>query len=296
MAEAVGDGPQQSGFLFEERPIVGIRLLIGVTDSDGAYNQISNFDVCALYPLSPSVTWRFERLVLERDLGHTRSRILPPRRNDLYQTRTKVFNADSFGAEQSFDTVEAFEVWLHLAQGEGSQASLRRASRWVREGGLNVDCELGVDNCTRYVQWAQTLITLGREDMLSVDGVDAPLEQALQLLARLLDAVEAAGAARFVIKTLALQAVALQEAGDQDRAHAALLRALALAEPEGYVWAFVREGTPMTTLLQEAAARGIATGYANNLLAAFREKAALSAPRSCRTPQRPRERGAAPNR
>ena len=48
----------------------------------------------------------------------------------------------------------------------------------------------------------------------------------------------------------------------------ALERALALAEPEGYVRTFVDEGSPMTVLLREAADRGIATAYVARLLTA----------------------------
>jgi LuxR family maltose regulon positive regulatory protein len=50
---------------------------------------------------------------------------------------------------------------------------------------------------------------------------------------------------------------------------AALERALALAEPEGYVRIFVDEGPPMAHLLYKAATRGIAPDYARRLLAAF---------------------------
>ena len=48
-----------------------------------------------------------------------------------------------------------------------------------------------------------------------------------------------------------------------------LERALALAEPEGYVRVFVDEGIPMARLLSEAAARSRMRGYATQLLAAF---------------------------
>jgi len=48
-----------------------------------------------------------------------------------------------------------------------------------------------------------------------------------------------------------------------------LERALALAEPEGYVGIFVDEGPPMAELLEAAAKRRIATHYARQLLAAF---------------------------
>ena len=45
-------------------------------------------------------------------------------------------------------------------------------------------------------------------------------------------------------------------------------RALALAEPEGYVRVFLNEGPPMVALLEAAARQGIATDYVRRLLAA----------------------------
>jgi LuxR family maltose regulon positive regulatory protein len=49
----------------------------------------------------------------------------------------------------------------------------------------------------------------------------------------------------------------------------ALSRAMALAEPEGYVRSFVDEGPPMARLLEAAVKRGIAPAYARRLLTAF---------------------------
>ena len=46
-------------------------------------------------------------------------------------------------------------------------------------------------------------------------------------------------------------------------------RALALAEPEGYVRLFVDEGTPMARLLYEALSREIVPDYVQRLLGAF---------------------------
>jgi LuxR family maltose regulon positive regulatory protein len=48
-----------------------------------------------------------------------------------------------------------------------------------------------------------------------------------------------------------------------------LERALGLAAPQGYVRIFVDEGTPMATLLREAAKQGITPDYVGRLLTAF---------------------------
>jgi LuxR family maltose regulon positive regulatory protein len=67
-----------------------------------------------------------------------------------------------------------------------------------------------------------------------------------------------------------LRALAQQALGDIPAALAALERALALAEPEGYVRVFADEGPPMTALLRAAAKAGIRRDYARRLLAAVR--------------------------
>ena len=67
---------------------------------------------------------------------------------------------------------------------------------------------------------------------------------------------------------LVLQALADQARGDIPAAVAALQRALALAEPEGYIRIFVDEGPPMTSLLRAVTKQGITPGYVRRLLAA----------------------------
>lgn len=70
------------------------------------------------------------------------------------------------------------------------------------------------------------------------------------------------------IEILALRALAEEACGDMATALATLGRALALAEPEGYVRLFVDEGMAMMALLRRAAAEGLSPAYAHRLLAA----------------------------
>jgi LuxR family maltose regulon positive regulatory protein len=90
-----------------------------------------------------------------------------------------------------------------------------------------------------------------------------------RFLVRLLEAAEGGGRMGSVIELLVLQALAHQARGDLPAALVPLARALALAEPEGYVRLFVDEGAPMALLLDAAAKRGIAPHYAWQLLVAF---------------------------
>jgi LuxR family maltose regulon positive regulatory protein len=76
---------------------------------------------------------------------------------------------------------------------------------------------------------------------------------------------------RSAIEILVLQSLTHQQRADLPSAHASLERALALAEPEGYVRIFVDEGEPMRQLLRKAGA----SAYTRQLLGAFGEPAQL---------------------
>lgn len=93
--------------------------------------------------------------------------------------------------------------------------------------------------------------------------------EAMGLLDRLLDAAHAGKRTGSVIEILIVQALALHTQGDMPAALAPLARALALAEPEGYVRVFVDEGPAMAQLLRHAAAHGVMADYAGRLLATF---------------------------
>ena len=71
------------------------------------------------------------------------------------------------------------------------------------------------------------------------------------------------------LKLMILQAIALHACGEVDEAVQLLSRALALAEPGGFIRSFVDEGPPMAQLLSAAAAQGVMPDYTGKLLAAF---------------------------
>jgi LuxR family maltose regulon positive regulatory protein len=152
----------------------------------------------------------------------------------------------------------AWQARLWLAQDK-----LEAASEWVRERGLlaagepKPPHEIGYFPLIEYVVLARILIAQER------------LDEATKLLQRLLEAAETGERTSRVIEISSLQALASQAGGNINQAMTALERALALAEPEGFIRIFVDEGPPMARLLYEAASRGIAPGYARRLLAAF---------------------------
>jgi LuxR family maltose regulon positive regulatory protein len=93
-------------------------------------------------------------------------------------------------------------------------------------------------------------------------------DEAAALLRRLLGRAEAGGLTGCVLEILALQARLFQEQDHVAQAMIALSRALALAEPQGYIRLYVDEGTPMVALLRQAQVRGVAPAYVAALLTA----------------------------
>ncbi|RPI54913.1 MAG: LuxR family transcriptional regulator, partial [Chloroflexi bacterium] len=100
------------------------------------------------------------------------------------------------------------------------------------------------------------------------DQLDGSIHEAVELLERLLQAAEEGGRTGSVIEILVLQALAHEARGNLPAALLPLERALALAEPEGYVRILLDEAPPMARLLYEALSRGIAPDYVRRLLAA----------------------------
>ncbi len=134
------------------------------------------------------------------------------------------------------------------------QGRLAEALGWVHERGLSIDDDLSYLREFEYVTLARVFIAEYKRDQ-----ADGAMRKAMALLERLLQAAEAGGRMGSVIEILVLQAVAHQAQGDTPSAFVPLARALALAEPEGYVRIFVDEGPPIEALLQEAAKHGPAT-------------------------------------
>ncbi len=167
------------------------------------------------------------------------------------------------------DELATYHAWFMLRQG-----NVRGTAHWAQT--VQPDPQEKLDTLREF-QW----ITLVR--ILLAQGRSA---EAAPLLTRLLHTAEAEGRSGKAIEILALQALALQAAGDRAGAFAALDRALTLAEPEGYVRTFVDEGPPMAALLSQileaqrkgrhALSQGMAGHYASRLLTAFREPAAVS--------------------
>jgi LuxR family maltose regulon positive regulatory protein len=175
------------------------------------------------------------------------------------------------GVTGLLNPVPALRARLLLAHGD-----IAAAARWIDERSLDVDDEPGYPREPEYLVLARVLL-----------AQDRPAE-ALPLLGRLHAAAATQGRMGSVIELRALQALALAASGDAAAALDALVEALTLACPEGYVRVFVDEGAPMQALLgrlvaaqrtEHAAARAVRLDYLARLLHAFEEKPGEPGPR-----------------
>ena len=185
-----------------------------------------------------------------------------------------------------FVICEVFLARLKLARGDVASAAamLAETEQSVRQNNF-------VHRIPE-VAAAQVLALLRQGDVAAAAHVaqthDLPISQArvllaqgdtseaLAVLAPYRSQMEAKGWQDERLKVMVLEAIALYAHSEKDKAVQLLGEALALAEPGGFIRTFVDEGTPMSGLLSEAAARQIMPDYVARLLAAFEVKSDLA--------------------
>jgi len=180
---------------------------------------------------------------------------------DLLNEAERLYVSDFFPNVRPVPAWRA-RVWVE-------QGALGEALGWARERGLSVDDDLSYLREFEHITLVRVLLAQPR-----AERVEGSIDEATQLLDRLLQAAEEGGRTGSVIEILVLQALAHQTQGDLPAALGSLERALTLAEPEGYVRVFADEGAPMAILLRAAARvapgeqKGIARDDVRRLLAA----------------------------
>lgn len=175
---------------------------------------------------------------------------------DLLHEAARLYKRDPIPDVQPVAALQA-RIWV-------MQGRLDAAQDWAQKRGLSADDALCYLQEFEYITLARIRIAQYRRDR-----EDGAIHEALSLLARLLQAAGARGRMRSVIEILVLQALAYQEQGDMSKALAAIFRALALAEPEGYIRLFADEGLPMRALLAAALAQGTDPVYVTLLMHAI---------------------------
>ncbi len=154
--------------------------------------------------------------------------------------------------------VPAVRARLRIRRGE-----LSSAVEWVRARQLSHDDRLSYLLEFEHVTLARLL--LARH---ATERTGTSLEEATDLLTRLLGEAERGGRVGTVLEVLVLQALAHQVRGDATAAITSLQRALILAEPEGYIRLFADEGPPMGNLLRALAKKREGGAYVRRLLGA----------------------------
>jgi LuxR family maltose regulon positive regulatory protein len=143
------------------------------------------------------------------------------------------------------------------------EGNMEAAMQWAVERNLHVNNEISFINHRIYRTLAHVRLVQG------LQGDEEALDEALNVLPRLVKIIEESGAAAYLIDAYIMQALALQAKGKSQQALKPLGRALTLGEQGGFIWVFVREGESMGKLLQEAVIHGGAISYAQKLLQEF---------------------------
>ncbi|GAA4974987.1 LuxR C-terminal-related transcriptional regulator [Kineococcus glutinatus] len=172
----------------------------------------------------------------------------------LLEDAERVYDANFFPEPRP---VAAERARVRIAQGRWAEALARAAER-----GVTADDEVVYLREYEHLVLARALVARG-----AAEGDGRVLASATRLLDRILAAAEDGGRGGSVIEALVVHALAASAAGDGPSALAHLARAVALAEPEGYVRVFADEGAALLGPLRALAPR---EPHARRLLAGLR--------------------------
>ncbi len=182
-------------------------------------------------------------------------------KRDLTRAKETILKLEKIAGESHMPTwivspTAAWKARIWLTEG-----NLDAAQQWIQERLLNLDDELQFARESENIVLARILVAQGE------------LEDAINLLNRLIKKAEAGDRITRLIEMLLVLALALKAQGDTDKAMTALERALTLAEPGGFIRIFVDEGPPMEALLRRMKVEnGKMEEYVRKLLAAFADK------------------------
>ena len=178
-------------------------------------------------------------------------------RGDLTRAKETILKLEKAAGESNVppwiaSTTAAWQARIWLTEG-----NLDAAKQWIQERLLNLDDELQFAREAEHIVFARIFAAQG------------DLQDAINLLERLTKKAEDGDRITRRIEMYLVQALAVKELGDTDKAMTILSKGLSLAESRGHIRLFVDEGPPMACLLYEAASRGIAPEYVSRLLTAF---------------------------
>jgi len=175
---------------------------------------------------------------------------------ELLAAAERVFVGDFFPNVRPIAARRA-RLWIE-------QGRLAEAWSWARDRGLSSRDELTYLREFEHATLGRLLLAQGR-----LAGSEDHIAEAIGLLGRLRDGAEAGGRVERTIDVLVVEALAHHAAAQEANALALLDQAIVMADPGGFVRAFVDEGLPMTRLLEAAARNRIAPHAVPRLLAAM---------------------------
>jgi LuxR family maltose regulon positive regulatory protein len=166
--------------------------------------------------------------------------------------------AEQVVAENESSPWDALQVQAHKARIWLALGNLAAANSWAEQRyGVNASSDLvKVGKATTKTADKIFPGLLGEMETTTLTRLriaQGRPQEALELLKQLQTEAEASGRNGSLIEFLSLQALAFEGLGEGQQALVALGRALALAEPEGYVRLFLDEGQPMRDLLAKFA-------------------------------------------
>jgi LuxR family maltose regulon positive regulatory protein len=195
----------------------------------------------------------------------------------LALARIRQIQNDTDGALAALDAAGAVGETMGVV-GLKDWIDALRAQVWLARG-AHGDMDAALDWASHYRGSANDAVYPGVPQALAqVWLMQQEPEKALPLVDHALQSAQAVGRQGNAVHLLALKAVVQHAQGDPEQALATLGQALELAEPEGYVRAFVDEGAPMARLLRRMLARLPASDYVRLLLEALGEPATLEKP------------------
>jgi len=159
------------------------------------------------------------------------------------------------------------------------QGKLHAAQNWIREFNLTKN-----DNLSYLREYEYITLTRYFLAQYLQNKEELYLNDAVELLERLLREAEEGKRYGSLIEILILQAIAYQLNKDIPQALISLERALELAEPEGYVQVFISEGAPMLSLLNHIATDGAIRAFIDRLMSDYNTSTTSSKPTSPATP------------
>jgi LuxR family maltose regulon positive regulatory protein len=155
--------------------------------------------------------------------------------------------------------LELAQVKLWLAQGDIQAASCWAESLQER---LNSGNPFRFENELAHIAQARVFIAQKQAN------------EAIGLLSHLEEIARSSGRQGRLIEIMILKTLALQAVGDTPQANIALMKSLALAEPEGYMRIFLDEGEMMAKLLMQLSSTNLDSNreYVDRLLRVFAQK------------------------